>query len=57
MYILYTTSQQQREDNKREERLFMQLDKFGDSLDNFNTTLIKIDTRLETIKKGLGKEK
>ncbi|MFR5264574.1 hypothetical protein [Clostridium sp.] len=52
MYILYTTSQQQREDNKREERLFMQLDKFGDSLDNFNTTLIKSDTRLEAIKRG-----
>ena len=34
----------------------MQLDKFGDSLDNFNTTLIKSDTRLEAIKRGQRKK-
>lgn len=57
-YFIYTTNQQQREDNnKREEKLFTQLEKFGGSLDSFNTTLIKIDARLEAVEKKVSKEK
>ena len=36
---------------KREERLYSQIDKFGESLDCFNTTLTKIDARLEVVEK------
>lgn len=54
-YFIYITTQQQREDNnKREEKMFAQLDKFGDSLDSFNTTLTKIDARLEVVEKKVG---
>lgn len=54
-YFIWHTNQQQREDNnKREEKLFAQLDKFGDSLDSFNTTLTKIDARLEVVEKKVG---
>lgn len=38
---------------EREDRLFQQIDKFSISLDNFNTTLIKIDTRLEAVEKKI----
>lgn len=40
------------ESRSREEKLNIQLDKFAESLNNFNTTLIKIDTRLELLEKG-----
>lgn len=39
---------------EREERMSKQIDRFGDSLDNFNITLIKIDARLEQVEKKLG---
>lgn len=39
---------------EREERMSKQIDRFGDSLDNFNITLIKIDTRLEQVEKKIG---
>ncbi len=39
------------ESRSREEKLNVQLDKFAESLNNFNTTLIKIDTRLELLEK------
>ena len=39
------------ESRSREEKLNIQLDKFAESLNNFNTTLIKIDTRLELLEK------
>ena len=38
---------------KREERLYSQIDKFGDSLNSFNTTLTKIDARLEVVEKHI----
>lgn len=38
---------------KREERLYSQIDKFGVSLDGFNTTLTKIDARLEIVEKHI----
>lgn len=48
--FIYKTQQQNREDsNRREERMFEQLDKFGDSMDKFNETLIKIDERLHDL--------
>lgn len=53
-YFIWNTTQQQRIDNgKREDRMFEQLDKFGDSLDSFNETLCKIDKRLETVEKQI----
>lgn len=47
VYKIYLTEKE--EGNVREERLYAQLDKFSDSLTNFNATLIKIDTRLSII--------
>lgn len=48
--VIYKTQQQNREDsNKREERMFEQLNEFGKSLNNFNETLITIDSRLEVL--------
>ena len=41
---------------KREEKLTAQLDKFSESLNNFNVTLTKIDTRLEYLEKQTPKE-
>lgn len=53
-YFIWHTTQQSREDNnRREERMFEQLDKFGDSLDSFNSTLTKIDARLEIVEKKI----
>ena len=40
------------ESRNREDKLNAQLDKFAESLNNFNLTLIKIDTRLELLEKG-----
>lgn len=44
------------EGREREDRYASQLDKFADSLNNFNLTLTKIDTRLETLEKLIQKE-
>lgn len=55
--FIYKTQQQSREDyNKREERMFEQLDKFGDSMDKFNETLIKIDERLHDLESKVKSE-
>ena len=40
----------------REEKLATQLDRFTETLNNFNVTLTKIDTRLEIIEKEVHKE-
>lgn len=37
----------------REERLYQQIDKFSDTLNSFNTTLIRIDARLEAVEEHL----
>lgn len=37
----------------REERLYQQIDKFGESLNSFNATLIRIDARLEVVEEHL----
>ena len=53
-YYILKTQQQAREDSKvREERLYTQLDKFTVSLNSFNATLIRIDTRLGAVEKKL----
>lgn len=39
------------ESRSREDKLTAQLDKFSNSLNNFNITLTKIDTRLEFLEK------
>lgn len=55
-YVGYKFLQESRADNlRREDRLFSQLEKFGESLDNFNTTLIKIDARLEAVEEKINK--
>lgn len=38
---------------RREDRLYQQIDKFEASLDAFNNTLISIDSRLEMLEKKL----
>lgn len=47
IYKIYIQSE------KREERLHTQIDKFSDSLNSFNTTLTKIDARLEVVEKHI----
>ena len=55
-YFIYKTNQQNRQDNKdREDKMYKQLDKFGDNLDKFNDTLNKIDSRLEAVEKAINK--
>lgn len=55
-YFIYKTNQQNRQDNKdREDKMYKQLDKFGDNLDKFNDTLNKIDSRLEAVEKAISK--
>ena len=44
------------ESRTREDKLTLQLDKFSESLNNFNLTLTKIDTRLEWLEKQIAKE-
>lgn len=47
IYRIYLQSE------KREERLYNQIDRFGESLNSFNTTLTKIDARLEVVEKHI----
>lgn len=56
IWFLYQMVQQNREDtSKREERMYKQLDKFGESMDRFNDTLIAIDKRLEVVEDKIDK--
>lgn len=49
-YFIYNNNKSQREDSqKREDRMFKQLENFGKTMDNFNQTLTKIDSRLEAL--------
>lgn len=56
-YFIYKITQTYRDDlNKqlersaeREERLYTQLGEFGETLNNFNETLTRIDVRLEAL--------
>lgn len=62
-WFIYTVWKKTNQDNQkqmesmaarcqeREDKLYRQLDKFNDSLNNFNETLIRIDTRLECLEK------
>lgn len=48
--FIYKTQQQNREDSiRREDRMYNQLEKFGDSMDKFNETLTTIDSRLHEL--------
>ena len=49
-YFIYQIYKQS---EKREERLYTQIDKFSDTLNCFNTTLTKIDARLEVVEKHI----
>lgn len=46
----------QKDSKEREDILHKQIDRFNDSLDNFNITLTKIDSRLEYLEKSMQKE-
>ena len=52
-YIMQMTKQAREDTKAREERLYSQLDKFSTSLNNFNTTLIRIDARVGVIEDKL----
>ena len=53
-YVFYKTQQQMREDyNKREEKMFQQLAEFSKTLNDFNETLIKIDSRLAQLEQKM----
>ncbi len=55
LFFIWRTSQQAREDQlNREQKMFNTLDKFGDSLNDFNKTLITIDKRLENVERKVG---
>lgn len=41
---------------KREDKLYEQINRFNDTLNSFNETLIRIDTRLEVLEKNLHTE-
>lgn len=43
----------QEQNEKREERHYQQIDKFSETLDSFNTTLTKIDARLEIVEQHI----
>lgn len=61
--FIWKMSQQYREDynkqvkaildaaDKREDKMYQQLNNFSESLDKFNETLVRIDTRLEVLEK------
>lgn len=38
---------------KREDKLYEQIDKFSNTMNSFNETLIRIDTRLEVLENNL----
>lgn len=46
----------EQDSKERENKLYEQIDKFGESLNSFNATLIKIDTRLDYLEKEYRKE-
>ena len=60
-YFVYKVWKSQREDNtkqmenmaarcqRREDKLFAQIDKFSETLDKFNFTLTRIDTRISVL--------
>lgn len=52
-YYLQKERQAEREENaKREDRYLDTIDKFGDSLDRINQTMLVMDKRLELLEKG-----
>lgn len=62
IYQVFKKTMQQQEANMkqvqercaaREERLYIQMDKFSESLNSFNATLTKIDTRLEVVEEHI----
>ena len=64
-WFVYQNSKNQREDNKaqmeamaercqkREDKLYEQIDKFNVVLNSFNETLIRIDARLEALERKM----
>lgn len=53
-YINQTTKFQREDSTKREEKLFQQLDSNNKVMDNFNETMISMDSRLDNIEKKVG---
>lgn len=53
-WFIFQNQKAEREENaRREERNYSQLEKFSETMDNFNTTLTKIDARLEALEKKI----
>lgn len=51
-YIANDRKAEREENSKREERYLNTIDKFGDSLDRVNQTMLVMDKRLELLEKG-----
>lgn len=51
LFVIWT--KQNETHNAREERLFQQMDKFSNTLENFNITLTRIDSRLERVEQTI----
>ena len=51
--LIWFAYQVYKQSGAREERLYAQIDKFSESLNSFNTTLTKIDARLEVVEKHI----
>jgi len=49
IFIYKIWNKEQEEQQAREDKMFKQLDGFKQTMDNFNVTLSKIDTRLEVL--------
>ena len=55
-YFIYNNNKLEREENnKREDKMFSQLDKFNTTMERFNNTLTRVDTRLEILEKKVDK--
>lgn len=51
-YVKEDKKAEREENAKREERYLNTIDKFGDSLDRVNNTMIAMDKRLEMLERG-----
>lgn len=54
-YFIYEMNKEERKENiNREERLYLQLQKYADTMDKFNNTLLSMDKRLEYLENKIG---
>lgn len=54
-YFIFEENKAEREENKqRENRLYEQLEKYGNTMEKFNNTLLTMDKRLEYLEQKIG---